>query len=141
MRASFDGAAEQAARQWLELADAGRVAESWTEASSLFRRTLSVTSWSLEYWAVRTPLGAVRSRTLHGARVTTRMIGAPDGQYVVFRFHTTFAAQPGEVLERVTTMRDEDGRWRVAGYCVPAPWAPPRARKARRPRAALRPAA
>lgn len=124
-----DTAAERAAREWLALADQGRIEASWAAAASLFRQTLSVTSWSLEHWAVRAPLGAVTRRTLAGVRRAAKMIGAPDGSYAVFRFHTTFAADPRERTERVTVMLDGDGRWRVAGYWVPAPWAPSRTRR------------
>lgn len=121
---SLDAAAEQAAREWLALADAGRVEQSWAVSSALFRGTLTATSWSLEYSAVRACLGAVRTRVLRGARVTRRMVGAPEAEYRVFRFHTTFEGQERALDERVTTMREADGRWRVAGYYVPAPWAP-----------------
>ncbi len=119
-----DPAAEHVARAWLALADAGRIAESYAVASALFRRTLTVTSWSLEYSAVRACLGAVRRRVLAGARVTRRMVGAPEAEYRVFRFRTTFEGAARELDERVATMREADGQWRVVGYYVPAPWAP-----------------
>lgn len=122
-------AAEQAALDWLALSDAGCVQETWSVSSAFMRRTISARAWALEYSCVRGELGAVVSRVLDGARVARQMIGAPDGEYVVFRFHTVFAAQGREVIERVTVTRDDDGRWRVAGYCVPAPWAPPRRRR------------
>ena len=65
-----DPVAEQVAREWLALTDAGRVEESYAASAALFRRTLTVTSWSLEYSAVRACLGAVRSRTPHSRRST-----------------------------------------------------------------------
>ena len=121
---SPDAAAERVARAWLALADAGQVEQSWAVSSLLFRGTLTATSWSLEYSAVRGCLGAVRTRVLRGVRATRRMVGAPEAEYRVFRFRTTFEGQGGELDERVTTTREADGRWRVAGYYVPAPWAP-----------------
>ena len=127
--AVVDAAGERAALDWLELSDAGRVRETWSASSAFMRRTISERAWALEYACVRGELGAVVSRVLDGTRVTRRMIGAPDGEYVVFRFHTVFAAQGREVIEKVTVMRDDDGHWRAAGYYVPAPWAPPRGRR------------
>ena len=43
--------------------------------------------------------------------------GAPDGEYVVIQFETSFENKKSAV-ETVTPMRDKDGRWRVSGYYV-----------------------
>jgi hypothetical protein len=43
--------------------------------------------------------------------------GAPDGEYVVFQFDTSFERKEA-ALETVTTIHEADGQWRVAGYFV-----------------------
>jgi len=46
----------------------------------------------------------------------TSLPGAPDGQYVVLRFETSFDNK-AKAIETVTPMLD-DGTWRVSGYYV-----------------------
>jgi hypothetical protein len=43
--------------------------------------------------------------------------GAPDGEYVVFDYSSSFE-QKSAANERVTTVKDTDGVWRVVGYFV-----------------------
>lgn len=125
--------AERAALEWLALLDAGRTPESWAAASSLFRHTLTAKSWDIEYGSVRACLGRVRARVTSGRRATHHMTGAPPAEYVVLRFHTRFEHGSGVLDERVSLVHEQDGRWRVVGYYVPAPWAPARGRRARQP--------
>ena len=47
----------------------------------------------------------------------TSLPGAPDGEYVVIQFDTSFTNKKVAV-ETVTPMKDEDGIWRVSGYYV-----------------------
>ena len=108
---------EQLALEWLALVDQGRTAESWSEAASHFRRAVSDAQWAAATDAVRTPLGAVVSRALKSEQRATELPGAPDGEYAVLQFATTFAHKRSAV-ETVTMMRDTDGRWRAAGYFI-----------------------
>jgi len=43
--------------------------------------------------------------------------GAPDGEYVVLRFETSFENK-AKAIETVTPMREKDGTWRVSGYYI-----------------------
>jgi hypothetical protein len=113
----YDPAAERAARDWLALIDAGDAASSWVEAASFFRGAVPQDQWAHALSGVRGPLGAVRTRTLQAAHPATELPGAPDGQYVVFEFHTQFERKRSAV-ETVSPMRDQDGQWRVSGYYV-----------------------
>jgi hypothetical protein len=45
------------------------------------------------------------------------MPGAPDGEYVVVQFDTTFENKQ-TALESVVMMKQSDGSWRVAGYRI-----------------------
>jgi hypothetical protein len=113
----YDPEAERVARDWLALADAGDAEATWAAAASLFREAVPEDQWARALTAARGPLGPVQTRTLHAAHPATELPGAPDGEYVVFEFHTQFERKRAAV-ETVSPMRDEDGQWRVSGYYV-----------------------
>ena len=106
-----------AAQAWLDLADRGEYAQSWAEAASQFRTSVTQEDWVQSVTAARSPLGAVLSRILRAAKSATTLPGAPDGEYVVLEFETTFEHKQSAV-ETVTPMLDTDGVWRVAGYYI-----------------------
>jgi hypothetical protein len=54
---------------------------------------------------------------LSTAKFFKSLPGAPDGQYVVIKYDTTFANKAAAV-ETVTPMREADGSWKVSGYFV-----------------------
>jgi len=109
--------ATAAAQSWLALVDAGKFDESWDAAASMFRAALTKADWVRTAGAVRTPLGAVTSRKLKSKRFTTTLPGAPDGQYVVIQFDTSFEHK-ASAIETITPMLDKDGSWRVSGYFI-----------------------
>jgi len=43
--------------------------------------------------------------------------GAPDGEYVVIQYDSSFENKT-EAVETVTPMLDPDGVWRVSGYYI-----------------------
>ena len=110
-------AAIESAQGWLELVDNGQFAESWNEAAQYFKSLLTKEKWEESLQAVRNPLGKVFSRELESQQYTTSLPGAPDGEYVVIQYKTTFENKK-EALETVTPMLDKDGTWRVSGYYV-----------------------
>lgn len=109
--------AVKAAEQWLALIDAGKATESWESASGYFKKALPQESWGKSLDAVRKPLGDVITRKLKSVRYTKTLPGAPDGEYVVLQFDTSFTNKKTAV-ETVTPMLDKDGKWRVSGYFV-----------------------
>jgi hypothetical protein len=109
--------AQRVAELWLAGVDAGKYAESWTEAATLFRAAVDRGGFVKAMTESRAPLGALRSRALRSARYATSLPGAPDGQYVVVQFDTAFDNEP-QALETVTPMKDADGQWRVSGYFI-----------------------
>jgi hypothetical protein len=109
--------ATKAADSWLTLIDEGKYGESWQQAASIFRNAITKDAWARQAAAVRTPLGAVESRKLKIARYETRLPGAPDGEYVVIQYATSFANKKSAV-ETVTPMLGKDGRWHVSGYYI-----------------------
>ncbi len=110
-------AALTAAEKWLALVDAGKYSDSWKEAAEYFRNAVKEDQWGESLLAVRAPLGKVISRRVKNKTYQTSLPGAPDGQYVVIQFDTSFQNKKSAV-ETVTPMLDRDGRWRVSGYYI-----------------------
>ncbi len=67
--------------------------------------------------ASREPLGGLRSRRIDSATYATTLPGAPDGEYVVILYESSFENKRSAV-ETVTVTLDSDGTWRVSGYFV-----------------------
>ena len=109
--------ARKSAEQWLALVDAGKYAESWKSAAEYFKTAVSEEQWGHSLDAFRKPLGELVSRKLKSAQYAKSLPGAPDGEYVVLQFETSFANKK-EAIETVTPMLDKGGKWRVSGYFI-----------------------
>lgn len=112
-----EAAAEKAAAAWIDLIDAGDYAESWKQSAAYFRAAITSEQWEQQLRAVRLPLGKELSRKLKSSQYTTSLPGAPDGQYVVLKYDTSFEHKKSSV-ETITPMLDSDGVWHVSGYFI-----------------------
>ncbi len=110
-------AAIEAAEAWLKIVDSGRYDDSWEEAAAYFQRAVPKENWQSSLGTVRTPLGRAVERRLRSRQYRGELPGAPDGQYVVIEYESSFQNKAAAV-ETVTPMRDADGRWRVSGYYI-----------------------
>jgi hypothetical protein len=106
-----------AAKAWLQLVDEGNYTESWNEASEYFKNAVTREQWEQTVRGVRGPLGETVSRTVKSMQYTTTLPGAPDGEYVVIQFDSSFTNKKTAV-ETITPMLDKDGMWRVSGYYI-----------------------
>ena len=109
--------AQAAAEQWLALIDDGQFAESWQATAAIFQSVVSQPKWQSSLDSVRKPLGSLVSRKLKSAKYSKTLPGAPDGEYVVLQFTTSFANKKG-ATETITPMLDRDGKWKVSGYFI-----------------------
>jgi hypothetical protein len=107
----------EAAKSWLQLADEGAYSQSWSQAAEYFRKNVSEEQWGKAIEPVRKPLGKTLSRKVINSTYTTTLPGAPDGQYVVIQFETSFENKRNAV-ETVTPMMEPNGQWRVSGYYI-----------------------
>jgi hypothetical protein len=105
------------AERWLGLVDQGKYAESWKEAAALFRNAINQGQWGQSLRAVRKPLGKLITRKIRTKTYRTSLPGAPDGEYVVIEFESSFENKK-LAIETVTPMMDKDGKWRVSGYYI-----------------------
>ena len=109
--------AVSASMEWLKLVDNGRYEASWDSASVLFKRAVGKEQWKRQLSAVRGSMGKVIGRKLRSKHYATSLPGAPDGEYVVIQYDTSFEMKRSAV-ETVTPMLDEEGTWRVSGYYI-----------------------
>lgn len=110
-------AARAAAEAWAALVDQGQYEASWKAASSSFRAAVPQQKWADAAQSAREPLGALKTRTVKSSTAAKTLPGAPDGEYVVLQFATTFDKKSAAV-ETITTVHEPDGQWRVVGYFV-----------------------
>lgn len=106
-----------AANAWLALVDGARYGESWDAASERFRAAMERVKWEATVQSVRAPMGVVVSRKMRTVAFTRALPNAPEGEYVVVQFDTRFQNGP-PAEETVTSSRESDGAWRVAGYWI-----------------------
>lgn len=104
------------AEEWLKLIDAENYAQSWKEASSRFRASVTEEKWGAVMNQVRQPLGAVSSRESAGAALALEAPRLPKGEYWIVRFKTTFEGT--QANEIVTLVADTDGQWRVITFFI-----------------------
>jgi len=83
----------------------------------MFKAHVSREQWQSMLYATRDPLGKMLSRKLKSATYTKTLPGAPDGEYVVIQYESSFEHKQSAV-ETVTPMLDKDGKWRVSGYFI-----------------------
>lgn len=93
------------------------IATSWKQASSYFQGAVTEKNWTDALNGTRKPLGKLLSRKIVKTQSATSLPGAPDGNYLVMQFDTSFANKKSAV-ETVTFMREKDGSWRAAGYYI-----------------------
>jgi hypothetical protein len=116
-KAAADTAALSAAQAWLSLVDDGNYSRSWNEAAPIFQTKVTEKSWGNALESVRKPLGSLVSRELKTAQPATQLPGAPDGQYMVLQFDTSFTEKKAAV-ETVTVGLEKDGQWKASGYFI-----------------------
>lgn len=109
--------AKQSAKQWLALVDGGNYARSWEASSQYLKSSVSKDKWVQDLSGARRPIGVLRSRAVASIEFKKGLPNNPGAEYVVAVYHSAFAKAPS-TSETLFLMRDNDGRWRVAGYLV-----------------------
>lgn len=115
-----DAQMAEAARQVLQLVDAGRVGDVWELSSGAVKRLVPRDGFVQQVTADRNRLGAPAGR---GQPVVSRTrfeegTEVPAGLYINIAFPTRFANAAEPVRELVSFRLDEDQVWRVSGYSL-----------------------
>lgn len=107
------------AQQWLEMIDSGNYKQCWSSAHPFFQAMNSEDKWVKNIMKKRNKLGAVTERTLSTSKYTTKLPvpGAPEGEYVISTFDTTFKNK-GRKLEAVIVAKTDDGIWKVTSFGI-----------------------
>jgi hypothetical protein len=121
-------AAQQASDAWLIVFDSGKYEDNWNQASDGLKALTKKEAFIASLQAARSRVGKVLTRKLKTSKYAAKLPGAPEGQYVVLRYESSFE-KLSTAVETVVPMLDKDGKWRVSGYHVDAA-APPEAEKA-----------
>ena len=106
-----------AAENYLIMIDTGQYGQSWDISSSFFKSQVPKETWVRQISTVRPQFGNIVKRTIKSAQYMTRLPGAPDGEYVVIQYDSSYEKKKNG-LETVTPMLDKDGTWRVSGYYI-----------------------
>ena len=109
---------QQAAREWLVLADKLDATATWKAAGPRFQDAITVAHWAEGLQRQRAPRGAVVQRAVAATTFGSSFKGLPPGgNYALVQFRTSFAQKLGGG-EHVTLERGADGVWRVIGYVI-----------------------
>ncbi len=115
--ANQDQAAIKAAEHFLFLIDHGHYAQSWEEAADFFKQQIPKKDWIRQISSLRPAFGKLVKRKVQFKNAAQRLRGAPDGDYLVIQYATSFSAKQ-QAMETVTPVLEPDGKWRVVGYYV-----------------------
>jgi len=102
---------------WLSLVDSWNYSGSWKHAAEYFRNAVTEEQWINSMKSFRKPLGRALTREIISKQYMTSLPGAPDGEYVIIQYSTSFENKKSAV-ETVTPMLDKDNIWRVSGYFI-----------------------
>ncbi|WP_460714085.1 DUF4019 domain-containing protein [Lysobacter terrae] len=104
--------------QVLGMIDSQQAGMLWDGASQVTKQAVGRADFVTKVAQSRKALGAPASHVWMAVRrqlVTQKDQGAPPGFYATMEFVTTFQNNQA-LVEVVSLRRDEDGRWRFAGY-------------------------
>ena len=105
------------ANNWLTQIDNREYELSWTNADIAIQNVVAMKDWENLISGTREPLGKIIERTVVSSEYHTELPGAPDGEYVIIVFESSFRNKKS-AIETVTPRKGEDGNWRVAGYYI-----------------------
>lgn len=106
-----------AAEEFLQLVDAEEYNQSWEISSDLMRDKIFIEVWSRQVPVMRDKVGPLISREQNEASSSESAEGAPDGEYMVLKYSSSFQKQQS-AIETIILVLEEDRQWRVAGYFI-----------------------
>jgi Protein of unknown function (DUF4019) len=109
-------AAQRQALGFLGYLDQGRFAESYAYTGMLIRTQVDQNVFAEKVKKARAETGPLQSRELIDSTYSATVPGAPEGQYVVLHYHSSFANRQDAV--ETLTLALAKGYWRVSGYYI-----------------------
>jgi hypothetical protein len=109
-------AATRQAEQWVEAIDAHRYSDAWNQQAALVKEGRTEQDWISKFAGPREGLGKPVMRELARAEFSTRVGGAPPGEYVTVVYLTKFTNIP--LAAETILLAREDGQWLIGGYSI-----------------------
>jgi hypothetical protein len=107
--------AEERARAWLALIDAGDYGDSWDAAAQTFQALTPKAHWSIIAGRVQGDLGEPMGRELVAARYSATLPWEAPGEHVFIQYRIRYG---GRLATESLTMRREDEGWKTSGYRI-----------------------
>ncbi|MFA5864038.1 MAG: M56 family metallopeptidase [Phycisphaerae bacterium] len=109
--------AVRATMKWIKLIDTEKFDDAYRPSADYFKSQVPQKDFTDSVKKARENFGKLTSRKVISKTYLTSLPGAPDGEYVVIQFATSFENKK-EAIETVTPMKEKDGTWRVSGYFI-----------------------
>ncbi len=106
-----------AAEEWLKLVDDGKFTAAWDASADLMKTLTAAADWEKAIVPVKQVFGKVKSRKLNSQQKMTSLPSAPDGEYMILIYETSFENKQNSI-ETLTLMKEKSGHWKVAGYFI-----------------------
>jgi len=106
-----------ASTKWLALLDSGKMGEAWDVASPYLKKQVTRKRWVDGLRDMRKPFGKLQSRSPEKFARAHEMPDAPQGDYAIVEFQSTFA-QGKRATEQIVWIFGSDEVWRVSGYYI-----------------------
>lgn len=101
--------ARVAAERWMKLMDTEEYSAAWNTGATSMRKDMPKFAWNMLASTIHAPLGNFKSRSFKSSDATT---GA-----ITLTFVSDYQ-NSHNVQEKVTTVREADGQWRVSGFSI-----------------------
>jgi hypothetical protein len=105
-----------AGKAWLAVIDGKNYRQSWKDASDLFQQGVSEKRWDEMVGNIRKQLGPLKGRVYDSVKLTKTLPGAPDGDYAVITFRSSFEKRAD--ADEVVTLMLDNGHWKAGGYYI-----------------------
>jgi uncharacterized protein DUF4019 len=109
-------AATERAERWVHAMDEHRYAEAWSQQAAVVKEGRTEREWVAEFSGPREALGKTVMRELKAADFSTRVRGAPQGEYVTVVYLTKFTNIP--LAAETILLSRENGQWLIGGYSI-----------------------
>ncbi len=107
--------ARVAAERWMKLMDNEEYSAAWNAGATSMRKDLPKFAWNMLASTVRLPLGKVKTRAFKSSDLNAATAEKPAT--VTLTYVGEYEKSPN-VLEKVTTVQEADGQWRVSGFSI-----------------------
>ena len=110
-------AAKSACLKFFKHIDAKKYKKTWDNSALYFQNAIKKDQWNKSLEAVRTPLGKNRSRKMLSETPKSSLAGAPDGNYIIYQYQSSFENKK-HAVETITFTESKDKKWKLVGYFI-----------------------